>query len=121
MFALVNYVCLSQGYIRGRFVLIQRQFLIERAASVQIPALIRPWIMEQFNLIHRKAFLVMTFQNCLYVFSNCLKPKFSLPCRLIVSRLIFPSLCQDNFFWTSYTIVKLLLFLRQRIRSTHSF
>ena len=36
MFALVNYVCLSQGYMRGRFVLKQRQFLIGRAASVQI-------------------------------------------------------------------------------------
>ena len=51
MFTLVNYVRLSQGYIRGRFVLKQWQFLIGRAASVQIPALICPWILEQFNLI----------------------------------------------------------------------
>ena len=36
MFTLVNYVRLSQGYIRGRFVLKQQQFLIGRAASVWI-------------------------------------------------------------------------------------
>ena len=77
MFTLIIYVRFSQGYIRGQFVLKQQQFLIGRAASVQIPALICPWIIEQFNLVSGKAFLVMTFPNCLYVFSNCLNPKFS--------------------------------------------
>ena len=56
-FALVNYVCLFQGYIRGQFVLKQQQFLIGRAASVQIPALIHPWIMGQFNLLRERVFL----------------------------------------------------------------
>ena len=56
MFTLVNYVRLSQGYIRGRFVFKQQQFLIGRAASVQIPALIRPWIIVQFNLVSGQAF-----------------------------------------------------------------
>ena len=49
MFALVIFVCLFRGYIRGRFVLLQQHFLLERAASVQMPALIRPWTID--NLI----------------------------------------------------------------------
>ena len=59
MFTLVNYVRLSQGYIRGRFVLKQWQFLIGRAASVQIPALIRPWIIVQFNQVNGEEFGVL--------------------------------------------------------------
>ena len=56
MFTLVDYVCLSQEYIRGQFVLKQWQFLIGRAPSVQIPTLIHPWIILQFNLVNGKVF-----------------------------------------------------------------
>ena len=55
-FASVNFVCLFRGYIRGHFVLKQWQFLKGRAASVQIPALICPWILEQLISYVEKRF-----------------------------------------------------------------
>ena len=51
MFTLVNYVCLSQGYIRGRFVLKQWQFLIGRAASVQIKWSLSLWFVSSVREI----------------------------------------------------------------------
>ena len=89
MFTLVDYVRLSQEYIRGRFVLKQRQFLIGRAASVQSPALIHPWIIEQFDLVSGQASYlnIDSFLTCLYVFSNCLHLKnLHLPKRFTSSR-----------------------------------
>ena len=55
MFTLVEYVCLSQGYIRGRFVLHQQQSFLEEP-SVEIPALIRPWIIVQYNQVNGEEF-----------------------------------------------------------------
>ena len=55
MFTLVNYVRLSPGYIRGRFVLKQRQFLIGRATSVQIQWSLALWIVSSMS---RDMFLV---------------------------------------------------------------
>ena len=80
MFTLVDYVRLSQEYIRGRFVLKQRQFLIGRAASVQIPALIHPWIIVQFNLVNGKVFQLSidSFTIVFMFFSHCLQQKIFL-------------------------------------------
>ena len=47
-FALVEDVRLLQAYIRGRFVLLQRQSFIEEPLVLWMPALNRPCTMGQF-------------------------------------------------------------------------
>ena len=91
MFTLVDYVCLSQEYIRGRFVWKQWQFLIGRAASVQIPAFIRPRIIVQFNLVSGQAFYlnIDSFQIVFMFSAIVYNQNFPLPNRFIASRSNF--------------------------------
>ena len=122
MFTLVDYVRLSQGYIRGRFVFKQQQFLIGRAASVQSPALIHPWIIEQFDLVSGQvSYLnIDSFLTCLYVFSNCLHLKnFHLPKGSLLQGKNFFLTFVRTIHRTSDTTVKFLLLLGQRISYTH--
>ena len=58
MFTLVNYVRLSQGYIRGQFVLKQWQFLIGRAARVQIK-----WSLSLWFVISVRVICLLCFVN----------------------------------------------------------
>ena len=50
-FALVEDVRLLQAYIRGRFVLLQRQSFIEEPLVLRMPALNRPCAIGQFNQV----------------------------------------------------------------------
>ena len=51
MFALVEDVRLFREYIRGRFVLLQRQSFIEEPLVLRMPALNRPGAIGQFNQV----------------------------------------------------------------------
>ena len=70
MFASVIFVCLFWGYIRGRFVLHQRHFLIGRAASVQIQCSLSLWFVSSMWEKCRLCFVILRITTWLHCLGN---------------------------------------------------